>query len=123
MPDLPTALLLHLGHGRPHYDWLLAFDDAGPLVTFRVGQPATDWLDAGRLELTRLADHRRTYLTYQGPVSGDRGMVSRVDEGTHQPQVFAMDHILTTVTWRQVTLWTDLTQVTDDRWSMTIEQR
>lgn len=30
----------------------------------------------------RLADHRREYLTYEGPISGGRGTVSRWDEGT-----------------------------------------
>lgn len=30
----------------------------------------------------RIGDHRRAYLTYEGPVSGDRGHVTRHDEGT-----------------------------------------
>lgn len=29
-----------------------------------------------------LADHRLDYLSYEGPVSGDRGQVIRADEGT-----------------------------------------
>lgn len=29
----------------------------------------------------KLADHRLAYLTYEGPISGDRGSVSRWDEG------------------------------------------
>ena len=29
----------------------------------------------------RIADHRRLYLDYEGPVSGNRGQVTRVDEG------------------------------------------
>jgi len=34
--------------------------------------------------VTRLADHRLEYLDYQGPVSGNRGHVSRVDAGEFQ---------------------------------------
>jgi hypothetical protein len=31
-----------------------------------------------------LADHRLAYLTYQGPVSGNRGGVTRWDEGRYE---------------------------------------
>ena len=31
-----------------------------------------------------LADHRLAYLQYEGPVSGDRGTVSRWDEGEYE---------------------------------------
>ena len=31
-----------------------------------------------------LPDHRREYLTYEGPVSGNRGSVARWDEGTYE---------------------------------------
>ena len=30
----------------------------------------------------RIADHRLAYLTYEGPISGDRGRVRRLDAGT-----------------------------------------
>ena len=33
----------------------------------------------------RLANHRTAYLDYEGPVSGDRGTVSRWDHGTYEP--------------------------------------
>jgi hypothetical protein len=35
-------------------------------------------------QATRLADHRLEYLDYEGPISGDRGSVCRVDRGTYQ---------------------------------------
>jgi hypothetical protein len=38
---------------------------------------ATNTVAAGRL-----ADHRLAYLDYEGPVSGDRGTVRRLDAGT-----------------------------------------
>ncbi len=34
------------------------------------------------LAVERIQDHRTAYLTYEGPVSGDRGRVQRVDKGT-----------------------------------------
>ncbi len=32
----------------------------------------------------RIGDHRRAYLTYEGPLSGNRGTVRRVDHGTFE---------------------------------------
>jgi hypothetical protein len=31
-----------------------------------------------------LANHRRAYLEYEGEISGNRGRVSRIEEGTYQ---------------------------------------
>jgi hypothetical protein len=33
----------------------------------------------------RLADHRLAYLDYEGPLSGERGNVTRIDGGTFEP--------------------------------------
>jgi hypothetical protein len=63
---------------------MIAQDPRGrdPLVTFRV-QQRVDELHAGqRLEAVRIADHRPAYLTYEGPVSGDRGTVRRLARGS-----------------------------------------
>ena len=63
---------------------MIAQDPRGrdPLVTFRVPQ-RVDELHAGqRLEAVRIADHRPAYLTYEGPISGDRGTVRRLARGT-----------------------------------------
>lgn len=51
------------------------------LLAFRCPQ-RPDRLEPGaRLELERLADHRRLYLDYEGPIAGDRGVVRRVAVG------------------------------------------
>jgi hypothetical protein len=36
------------------------------------------------VEAVELADHRREYLDYEGELSGDRGSVTRVAEGTYR---------------------------------------
>lgn len=36
------------------------------------------------VRLESLADHRPAYLDYEGPVSDNRGTVSRVDEGMYE---------------------------------------
>src|SRR5215510_1835254 len=85
--QFPTVLLRHdLPDGSEHIDWMLAQDTLGtlPLLTFRLGQ-RLDQLPCGQsLAACRIADHRPAYLGYEGPVSGDRGRVSRLARGSIQ---------------------------------------
>lgn len=78
------ALLHHdLPDGSWHYDWLLedASHPEGGLLTFRIGvRPDSGGMQA--FDAQRLMHHRRAYLTYEGEVSGGRGTVRRVAEGT-----------------------------------------
>lgn len=61
-----------------HYD--VMFEAGEVLRTWAVNDPP----DApGEQAAEPLPDHRRNYLTYEGPVSGDRGEVRRWDEGTY----------------------------------------
>jgi len=76
----PTVLLRHdLPDGSHHFDWLLAQDGDGPLLTFRLDRDIS--LDTEAFEAERLADHRRVYLAYEGEISGGRGSVARVVQG------------------------------------------
>jgi hypothetical protein len=36
------------------------------------------------VEAEALGDHRRDYLEYEGPVSGERGQVTRIDAGVFE---------------------------------------
>ena len=84
-PRWPTVLLSHeFPDATSHVDWMIASDPRGrePLVTFRLGG-RLDEMDAGQgLLAHRISDHRAEYLTYEGPVSGDRGTVRRLTRGT-----------------------------------------
>ena len=81
MPE-PFVILLHTGFGADHYDLMLS--DGAALATWRLEtRPAA--LDAGGLApAEKLADHRRAYLNYEGPVGGGRGDVRRVDQGVYE---------------------------------------
>jgi hypothetical protein len=61
---------------RTHYDLMLA--SGGSLRTWALpGVP-----QAGEtIEAESLAEHRLAYLEYEGPLSGDRGAVTRYDRG------------------------------------------
>lgn len=75
-----TVLLRHdLPDGSHHFDWMLETDANGPLVTFRLDRDISQ--DAGPFVAEPLGDHRRRYLDYEGPISGDRGSVTRIAEG------------------------------------------
>lgn len=64
----------------PHFDLMLEIGTQEPLVTLAFEQlPAIG--DGVAVEL--LAPHRREYLSYSGPVSGNRGEVRQVGAGRY----------------------------------------
>jgi hypothetical protein len=64
--------------GKPSH-WDLMLEDEGALLTWSLFElPGPGGLAAFA---TRLDDHRMAYLEYEGPLSGERGSVSRVDAG------------------------------------------
>ena len=84
-PDRPTVLLRHeLPDGTSHVDWMIAPDDMDGrelLVTFRVAGRIDELTAGERLAARRIGDHRRAYLTCEGPVSDGRGTVTRLAGG------------------------------------------
>ena len=93
-PSVPlrfdTVLLWHETAAGNHHDWLFVDPTTldqpeAPLTTYRIAAPPDQWLELGRMELTPIPPHRRIYLTYEGPISGNRGSVKRIDEGTFVP--------------------------------------
>lgn len=74
---MPQFVVLHHDWPQPHYDFMV--EREGVLWTWRWGH-----LPCLGEEFTaeRIADHRIIYLDYEGPVSGDRGVVTRHDRGS-----------------------------------------
>jgi hypothetical protein len=77
---LRYVVLRHEGVDRPHFDLLFETAPGSALAAWR----AQHWPVEDGEAVEPLADHRRVYLDYQGPVSGDRGVVRRVHEGRHE---------------------------------------
>jgi hypothetical protein len=76
--SLRYVILRHEGIEHPHYDLMLETSPGSPaLATWRL----PEWPIAARAGVTRLADHRRDYLEYEGPVSENHGTVRRVVQG------------------------------------------
>ena len=59
-----------------HVDFMLETETA--LETWSLAE----WPRRGRVPAQRLAPHRLKYLDYEGPISGNRGFVTRLDRGT-----------------------------------------
>jgi len=58
--------------------WDLMFENRDALVTF--ASPAL-LNENSEFKVDHLADHRLAYLDYEGPISGGRGAVNRLDQG------------------------------------------
>ena len=70
------------GASRPsHWDLMFEVDPVADLRTWAIELPPDSATAQAALALP---DHRREYLTYEGPVSGNRGNVARWDEGTYE---------------------------------------
>jgi hypothetical protein len=74
---MPRYVVLEHDHPVLHWDFMLEAGDV--LSTWRLATPPQPG-DAVAAE--PLGDHRRMYLDYEGPVSGDRGTVTEWDAGT-----------------------------------------
>ena len=75
------VILLH--ETPPRYQrgthWDLMFEQGASLRTWALAEePRADTL----IVAEQLTNHRLEYLDYEGPVSGDRGQVTRWDQGT-----------------------------------------
>lgn len=73
---MPQFVLLKHDHPELHWDFMLERGQA--LLTWRLDRIPGG---TGEIAAKSLPDHRRAYLDYEGPVSGDRGSVVRIDRG------------------------------------------
>ena len=83
LPILPGryAGFAILEHDFPTLHWDCLLEDGDVLLTWRLSSPPES---AAVLDALKTFDHRRLYLDYEGPVSGDRGRVTRWDGGTFE---------------------------------------
>lgn len=78
------VLLEHVQDTGRHWD--LMFEAGAALATWQLTKNPIFKACGQKTEpilAQRLADHRRTYLNYQGQISGGRGSVTRLDQGQY----------------------------------------
>lgn len=86
---MPRFVILEHCWKGIHWDVMLEADDA--LRTWAVDAPIV--ADA-ELPARALADHRLAYLDYEGPVSGGRGSVRRLDRGDYRTLTWGPDRVV-----------------------------
>jgi hypothetical protein len=85
---MPRYVILEHDHPSLHWDFMLESGDS--LRTWRL----TALPKPGEtVHATAVFDHRRIYLDYEGPVSGNRGRVARWDHGTFTWQKTETDRL------------------------------
>ena len=85
MAALRYVVLHHAGIAEPHFDMMFETRPGSMLATWRSNQ----WPIETPTPVTRLRDHRRLYLDYEGDLGERRGTVMRVAEGTCETEVGA----------------------------------
>lgn len=90
------VLLEHRWNGV-HWDFMLEVGDV--LRTWAIDAPI---VPGSRLPARELSPHRRVYLDYEGEISGDRGMVRRIDRGAYHVQTWEPDLIRVELSGRQL---------------------
>ncbi|MEI8379343.1 MAG: DNA polymerase ligase N-terminal domain-containing protein [Planctomycetota bacterium] len=76
---MPRYAILTHDFPFPHWDFLL--EEGESCRTWRLLSAPNS---SDEIIAERLPDHRLLYLTYEGPVSGNRGSVSLWDTGTYE---------------------------------------
>lgn len=120
MQAMPRFVILH--HHTPpgaaratHYDLMLEW--GATLRTWAIVQPPS----LSPVQLAEpLADHRVAYLDYEGPVSNNRGEVTRWDEGSYELTTADELKVVVELSGRQLQgtlqLWRHLPA--DEKWQL-----
>ena len=79
--DLRFVIQKHVLRTDIHWDFM--FESGPALQTYRLDKSPEQTL-LNSANAVKIFDHALKYLTYQGPLSNDRGTVSIVESGTYQ---------------------------------------
>jgi hypothetical protein len=116
--------------------WDLMFQQGDSLLTWRLealpaglapAEPSP--VNAGRSHVSppivavRLAEHRLEYLDYEGPVSGDRGEVRRVDGGEYTSLVATPTQLHVQLEGAVLRCCVLLEHVAGDQWRLHVDDR
>lgn len=88
--SISASRFVLLRHSFPDGDarkshWDLMLEQSESLFTLQLlALPVAECSQDQKIQASRLPDHRRLYLDYEGPVSGERGGVRQVASGTYQ---------------------------------------
>jgi hypothetical protein len=98
---MPTkfVILHHILADSEHWDLMLERGDV--LLTWQLAREPVN-PSCLPIPAKRICDHRRAYLDYEGPVSGDRGHVRRVDGGAVEFEEISPDRVVVRLEGRRL---------------------
>lgn len=76
---MPRYVILE--HDYPQLHWDLMLESGMVLITWRLCRPPSPGV---AIRATEIEHHRLFYLDYEGPISADRGKVTRWDAGVFE---------------------------------------
>ncbi len=103
--------------------WDLMFQHGDILSTWQINMAPEKWHlnnSSSCIPCKKIFDHRLKYLDYKGPISDNRGLVSRIASGTYQPIEISAEK------WH-ITLKGDIdgevlqTQISGERWQIILK--
>lgn len=117
------VVLLHtLPDGSSHFDWLIdqpRLTQEHRLLAWRCSTRPDEPM--APFSAHQMPDHRAHYLTYQGPLTDNRGQVQRVAVGEVIALTATADHADLTIRWKNATVryHADRSPDSDEQWDFT----
>lgn len=97
----PACFVIQHHRTRDGEHWDLMLEVGPALKTWQLWRnPAT--IGEGPIAATRIGDHRKAYLTYEGPIDGDRGAVQIFDRGRFGPIELGTDRAVFSLKGEQI---------------------
>lgn len=103
--------------GPRELHWDLMLERETDLLTWALDSEPVAGASIAALELPA---HRKHYLDYEGPVSGERGSVTQFASGTYVVTQDAEDEWRITLSSEQLNAAVVLTRVADQRWAVVV---
>jgi len=111
--DTRTAAGVPSAERGVHWDLLVEIPGQALIPTWRLA--ANPLTTPGPIPALRIKDHRRMYLEYEGPVSGDRGCLRRVEAGQGEQAMIAGETLLVHLTGQELRGWFEVVRQADGR--------
>jgi hypothetical protein len=112
---MPRFVILE--HDWPELHWDFMLESGEVLRTWRLATPPQS---GQSVTATASFDHRREYLDYEGPVSGNRGRVTRWDAGTFTWLADEPSRVEVRVEGRRLSEIVALSHIDGEEWTLTV---
>jgi hypothetical protein len=114
---MPKFVIQH--HTRDnHSHWDLMFERENHLATWQVSVGPAEWPDNPQ-NAVKIQNHRLDYLSYQGPISNNRGRVEIADQGGFDAGEISEIRWVVRLAGKILNGDLELQHIGDDRWLLT----